>query len=101
MVQVKAEAIIAFGSVIEQLQKDLERYAQFPQAKPAYIQKQNAVITQLCNIFNYFNSFEYLIHWYNIENAIQKIEQTSNHHSGYYITLVTNPNGNNQFCQIK
>jgi hypothetical protein len=87
-------------SIIQNLIKDLENYAQRENANQIYINKQNLLIKNLVLVYNSDenNSNDTLVHydaWREIETAMSKLEQKDTQISGHTIHVRTRQKGNN------
>lgn len=82
-------------SIIDSLRKSLEQYATLPNARTAYIERQNKLITELCNSFNMLNTLSYHEVWERIEQSIKNIEAKDGEIHGHNIIIRFKPEGNN------
>ena len=74
---------------------ELEKYVQKPNANDYFIQKENALLAQLIQIYN--ESGSSLIHynlWRDVEEAWRYYQKTYSDFSGIELSIRLKPNGN-------
>jgi len=88
-----SDGILLFETVIDKLKTDLESYAKIPNAKLEYIKKQNAIIADLCEVYNAVNCMKLSDIWAHIDYEIARLEDLDPVLSGHRIILRTKPTG--------
>lgn len=80
-------------ALIYQRRFELQTYANRPDAKDGYLQKQNAHLAELVDIHNRMANLPHYYLWSIVETAWEQIRQQDSNHAGIAVELITNPNG--------
>ncbi|MES2592705.1 MAG: hypothetical protein V4608_12540 [Bacteroidota bacterium] len=82
-------------AIIQDLITELENYAKRTDANLFYIDKRNALIQKLIDVYNSIDMLNLYDIWLNIEAKIKEIENKDKEISGHTIYLQMSPTGNN------
>jgi hypothetical protein len=84
---------IQLEQIINELREQLMSYAQTPNAKDGYIQRENKLIQSLTEIYNGIHPLKYQDLWIEIERRWEVFERTDANFSGIQLDLRLRPNG--------
>jgi hypothetical protein len=91
--------LILLDESIESIRSDVEKYAQLPDASEFFIKKQNQLLKNLINSYNYFEQIKHFDFWLHIERIMKQLEAKDPQLSGHIIKLWIKPAGLN-FSEI-
>jgi len=82
-------------NIILKLRDELKRYVLKPDASELFIEKQNQLISDLCNIYNSFEQMRCYELWMDIERRIDALEKKDPQLNAHVIIIHTKPAGSN------
>lgn len=89
--------------IIAKLSEELQRYAQKEDANPLFVDKQNQLIIDLCNIHNDLDCLDLFDMWADIEQKMKELEKLDPQIDSHCIMIHLKPGPvcNNSYIEIK